>query len=145
MGRGNWTADENARFIGPLFHNVPDAVLVPATHITRDADSKPIQRVWNPFLNQLIVFGKHLDDNHEHIHKIMQVGDVADRTEQFGFGFYWQGTFSALRLALQRNPEPHQAARIRSGTGFTAPTTSTCGSRSWAERCATRAARTSAP
>ena len=134
MGRANWTADENARNIGPLFHNVPGAVVVPATHIARDADSKPLQRVWNPFLTQLIVFGKHLDDNHEHIHRIMQVADVisqdreakllagfgvegehysipegetapqmlpgvnalsvADRTEQFGFGFYWDGTFS---------------------------------------------------
>ena len=36
-GRGNWTADENARNIGPLFHNVPGAVVVPATHIARDA------------------------------------------------------------------------------------------------------------
>ena len=150
MGRGNWTADENARFIGPLFHNVPGAVVVPATHIARDADSKPIQRVWNPFLTQLIVFGKHLDDDHEHIHKIMQVADVisqdletkllagfgiegehytipegetapqllpavnalsvADRTEQFGFGFYWDGTFSTYGFqssAIQALVEEH--------------------------------------
>lgn len=150
MGRGNWTGDENARFIGELFHNVPGAVAVPATHIARDADSKPLQRVWNPFLTQLIVFGKHLDDDHEHMHRIMQVADVisqdretkllaeygiegehytipegetapqllpainalsvADRTEQFGFGFYWGGTFSTYSLqssVIQNLVEEH--------------------------------------
>ena len=134
MGRQSWTGDENARSIGELVHNVPGAMAVPGTHIAKDANSKPLQRVWNPFLTQLIVFGKHLDDDHEHIHKIMQVADLisldpetkllagfgiegehytipegetapqlvpainalstADRTDQFGFGFYWDGTFS---------------------------------------------------
>ena len=41
-----------------------------------DESARPLQRVWNPFLTQMIVFGKHLDDNHVHIHKIMQVADV---------------------------------------------------------------------
>ena len=142
LNRDNWDLTENSPHIGTLITNVPGAVAVPATHIAADKNTKPMQRVWNPFLLQVISFGSHLENNHDHMHKIMQVADLisqdkevkflaaygvegehyvidagetaprladslrgtagADLTDRFGFGFYWDGTFSTYTPLLAR-------------------------------------------
>lgn len=78
IGRGNWdfNAGEDTQYFNALRDNVPGASLVAATHIARDKNTKPAQVVWNPFLTQLTVLGKHLENDLERLHKIMQVGDV---------------------------------------------------------------------
>ena len=76
IGYANWHLDDTAPNIGPIFANVPGAQPVMGRHIAADANMTPMQRVWNPFLGQIVAFGKHLERNKEHMYKVMQVGDL---------------------------------------------------------------------
>jgi len=79
-GNTDWDymSGENTRYLNPL-REVPGAVAVAARPLAKDENSKPIIMVWDPFLTQVTAFGNHLSNDHEKIHKIMQVADVLTR------------------------------------------------------------------
>jgi putative aldouronate transport system substrate-binding protein len=76
IGYANWHLESTAPNIGPIFDNVPGAQPVMARHIAADESTQPMQRAWNPFLTQMVAFGKHLERDIEHMRKVMQVGDL---------------------------------------------------------------------
>jgi putative aldouronate transport system substrate-binding protein len=78
ISRANWdfNTGEDTGNLNNLRDTVPGARAGAYTHIAADANTKPIQRVWNPFLTQLTVYGKQLENDPERLHKIMRVGDV---------------------------------------------------------------------
>lgn len=76
IGYANWHLDETAPNIGSIFANVPGAEPALGRHIAATPDTTPMQRVWNPFLGQIVAFGKHLEQDKEHMYKVMQVGDL---------------------------------------------------------------------
>jgi putative aldouronate transport system substrate-binding protein len=63
-------------WLNPLRDGVPGAMAVAATHIAADEYTKPAQRVWDPFIPQVTVFGKHLEADLEKLAVIMQIGDL---------------------------------------------------------------------
>jgi len=81
MSRNEWLASPSS-FSEQLIRNVPGAQPVPGAHIRADKNTKPVQRVWDPFLTQTIAFGKHLDKDHDKIHKIMAVGDLISQDKE---------------------------------------------------------------
>jgi hypothetical protein len=59
-----------------LRDNVPGAKVVPARHLAADENTKPAQRVWDPFLTQCSVFGIQLQGDQAKLARIMAVGDL---------------------------------------------------------------------
>ena len=130
-----------------LRDNVPGAKVVPARHLAADENTKPAQAVWDPFLTQLSIFGKHLEADRDKLHKIMNVADLfamdrevnylagngiegehyvldddglpkatdltaglpmTELLDKFGYGFYWNGLFSASRPLNSRTQANYQ-------------------------------------
>lgn len=87
IGYSDWDfmSGGGTRYLNPLRNRFPNAVAVAATHIAADATIKPIQRVWNPFLTQLTVLGKHLENDPDKLHKIMQVADLISQDPDVKF------------------------------------------------------------
>ena len=87
LSNGSWdySSGGSGGYISALRNHAPDAVAVAATHIAADTTMKPIQRVWNPFLDQLTVIGKHLEKDTDRMHKIMQVGDLISQDRDVKF------------------------------------------------------------
>jgi putative aldouronate transport system substrate-binding protein len=84
IGRSEWdfNTGEDTAYLNNLRDNVPGARAVAATHLKADANTKPGQGVWNPFLTQLTVFGKHLENDPARMKKIMQVGDILSQDRE---------------------------------------------------------------
>jgi len=78
IGRSEWDFDtgQDTAYLNNLRDNIPGARANAFTHLAADKDTKPAQGVWNPFLTQLTVFGKQLENDPARLHKIMQVGDI---------------------------------------------------------------------
>jgi putative aldouronate transport system substrate-binding protein len=77
MGWNNWDfgAGEVTRYLEGL-RNVPGAEPVAAPHLRAYPDKKPMQRVWNPIMPQPGLYGKHLENDRDKLHRIMQVQNV---------------------------------------------------------------------
>jgi putative aldouronate transport system substrate-binding protein len=74
----DWNFMDNDRptsYLEPL-RNIPGAMAVAATHLKADKNTKPAQIVWDPFLTQLTLFGKHLEADQAKLRKIMNVADL---------------------------------------------------------------------
>ncbi len=78
IGMANWDflSGESTPYLDRLRDTVPGAVAVAATHLSAEPFARPIQRVWNPFLTQVTVFGKHLERDRDTLRRIMSVGDL---------------------------------------------------------------------
>jgi putative aldouronate transport system substrate-binding protein len=88
----DWDYPEDTRWLNDLRDNVPGAMAVAATHIAADKDTKPGQRVWDPFTGGVRSFGKHLEEDEELMHKMMQVLDTGtDREVSLLAGFGIEG------------------------------------------------------
>jgi putative aldouronate transport system substrate-binding protein len=88
----DWEYPQDTRWLNDLRDNVPGAMAVAATHIAKDKNSKPGQRVWDPFTGGIRAFGKQLDADQAKLHKIMQVLDTGtDREVSLLAGFGIEG------------------------------------------------------
>ena len=148
LGRGNWTADENARNIGPPVpqrawrgrgaghphrqrrrQQADPAGLEPvpdSAHRVRQASGRQPRAhsqdhadVISQDLETKLLAGFGIEGEHYTIPysetapqflPAINALSTADRTEQFGFGFYWDGTFSTYSFqssAVQALVEEH--------------------------------------
>jgi hypothetical protein len=77
-----WTKDwdfykgVDTGYLNNLRDNVPGAMAVAARHLAADENTKPGQGVWDPFLTQLTVFGKQLENDRTKLQKILNVADL---------------------------------------------------------------------
>lgn len=112
INRNNWDFSRDAPNIGTLVDNVPGAVAVPARHLAAAEGQKPMQRVWNPFLNQIVAFGNHLTNDMEHMRKVMQVGDLIsqDREIKYLAAYGVEGTHYTLEEG-EEAPTPTDLVR----------------------------------
>jgi ABC-type glycerol-3-phosphate transport system substrate-binding protein len=94
-----WTKDWNYMDKTPptsyleKLRNVPGAVAVAAPHLRADKNVKAAQIVWDPFLTQLAVYGKHLEKDQAKMAKIMKVSDLfsVDREVRLLSGYGIEG------------------------------------------------------
>jgi hypothetical protein len=77
IGSTDWdfNTGKSTRWLDDL-RSVPGARAGAYTHLAADENTKPARGVWHPFLREVTVFRKHLENDQGKLHRIMQVGDI---------------------------------------------------------------------